>query len=119
MEADNEQQAPEEQQATEEEHAAHLSVSLTALAEKCLQIQAQQQGMSLPQYAQFILEQQSRIMDPYALRQLPRADRNRLMAQQAEEAAPLYEADLALPAEERELTAFTALNGDPIYDYTP
>ena len=34
----------------------------------------------------------------------------------AEDAAPLYAADLALPADERELTAFTALDGEPFYD---
>ena len=42
---------------------------------------------------------------------LPRAERNRILAKAAEAAAPGYEADLAQPVAERELTAFTALDG--------
>ncbi len=38
---------------------------------------------------------------------LPRAERHRILAEAAEAAAPEYEADLALPVAERELTAFT------------
>ena len=44
---------------------------------------------------------------------LPRAERNRILVEAAAEAAPEYEADLALPVGERELTAFTALDGEP------
>src|SRR3989442_4093916 len=44
------------------------------------------------------------------LLQLPLEERRRILAEQAEAAAPLYEADLALPPELRELTAFTAIN---------
>ena len=43
---------------------------------------------------------------------LPRAERNRILAESAAEAAPEYEADLALPVGERELMAFTALDGE-------
>ena len=35
----------------------------------------------------------------------------------AADAAPLYNADFALPPAERELTAFTILDGEPIYEY--
>ena len=110
---------PTEQEAQNDEHEVHLSVLVTPLTEKCLQIQARQQGMSLPAYVQFVLERQARIMDPYALRQLPRDERNQLMALQAKEAAPFYEADLALPIEQRELTAFTALDAEAVYDEMP
>ena len=110
---------PVEQETRLDEQKAHLFVQVTPLAERCLQIQAEQQNMSLPAYVQFVLERQARIMNPYALRQLPRAERNQLMAFQPEEAAPLYEADLALPVEQRELTAFTALDGDAVFDQTP
>jgi len=54
--------------------------------------------------------------DPAYLLSLPKAERNRIMEAQAASAAPLYEADLALPVAERELTAFTALDGDPILE---
>ncbi len=54
--------------------------------------------------------------DPAYLLSLPRADLALIMEAQAALAAPLYEADLALPVAERELTAFTALDGDPILE---
>lgn len=44
---------------------------------------------------------------------LPRTERRRILVAAAAAAAPLYEADLSLPAAERELTAFTALDGEP------
>jgi len=44
--------------------------------------------------------------DPAYLLSLPKAERDRIMEAQAAHAAPLYEADLALPVAERELTAF-------------
>ena len=47
---------------------------------------------------------------------LPRNERNHLLAEAAAKAAPDYEADLALPVAERELTAFTALDGEPFLD---
>ncbi len=54
--------------------------------------------------------------DPDYLMSLPKAERYRIMEAQATHAAPLYEADLALPVAERELTAFTALDDDPILE---
>ncbi len=54
--------------------------------------------------------------DPTYLLSLPKAERDRIMEAQAAHAAPLYEADLALPVSERELTAFTALDDDPILE---
>jgi hypothetical protein len=54
--------------------------------------------------------------DPEYLLSLPLDERHRIMAAQAEAAAPLYEADLARPEEERELTAFTSPNRDPVLD---
>lgn len=54
--------------------------------------------------------------DPAYLLSLPKAERDRIIKAQAALAAPLYEADLALPVAERELTAFTALDGDPILE---
>jgi hypothetical protein len=51
------------------------------------------------------------------LLRMPIAERDRILRAQAERMAPLYEADLALPPHERELTAFTALDGvDPILE---
>jgi len=46
---------------------------------------------------------------------MPEAERDRYLSEAAAHAAPLYEADLALPPEQRELTAISAI-GDDIYD---
>ena len=47
---------------------------------------------------------------------LPPDEQDRVMAAAAEEAAEVYNADLALPVNERELTAFTALDGEGFLD---
>ncbi len=47
---------------------------------------------------------------------MPEADRNRILSEAAAHAAPRYEADLALPPEQRELTAISAIEDD-IYEY--
>jgi hypothetical protein len=52
-----------------------------------------------------------RALTPKDVLALPKAERDQLMREAAEAMAPLYEADLALPPHERELTAFTALDG--------
>ncbi len=49
---------------------------------------------------------------------LPKAERTRILQSQAEQARAEYEADLTLPIAGRELTAFTALDGEPFYDDT-
>ena len=48
---------------------------------------------------------------------MPEAERGRLLSEAAAHAAPLYEADLALPPEQRELTAISAVD-DNFYDYS-
>jgi len=47
---------------------------------------------------------------------MPEAERDRILTEAAAHAAPLYEADLSLPPEQRELTAISAIEDD-IYDY--
>ena len=47
---------------------------------------------------------------------LPREEQDRIMEAATADAAPLYNADLALPVSERELTAFTALDGNDFAD---
>ncbi len=52
-----------------------------------------------------------------ALKQLPREERRRILERESEAMAGLYREDLAKPPHERELTAFTALDGvDPLQD---
>jgi hypothetical protein len=43
-------------------------------------------------------------------------ERDRVLAAQAADAESLYRDDLARPAEERDLTAFTVLDGEPFLD---
>jgi len=43
---------------------------------------------------------------------MPAAERSRYLAEAAAHAAPLYAADLALPPEQRELTAISAIDDD-------
>jgi len=61
--------------------------------------------------------------DPVYLLTLPKAERNRIMEEQAALAAPLYEADFALPVADRELTAFSSLHdailSGPTKEYEP
>lgn len=47
---------------------------------------------------------------------MPAAERSRYLAEAAAHAAPLYEADLALPPEQRELTAIIAIEDD-VHEY--
>ncbi len=99
--------------------------------ENHLREKAARSGQDVAGYLRLILDEQRsrgdrremagnddrpRESDPAYLLSLPKAERDRIMAAQFEEAAPLYAADLALPVEQRELTAFTALDGDPILE---
>jgi hypothetical protein len=76
-----------------------------------LQAAAAKRGVPVVEYAKALLERQ---VLPLAVRvaALAPEEQDRLMAAAAEEAAELYNADLALAPGERELTAFTALDGE-------
>lgn len=96
-----------------------------------LRERAAQRGQAVEDYLRLILDQpldrsdsrdfagnadRPRESDPAYLLSLPKVERDRIMEAQAIHAAPLYEADLALPVAERELTAFTALDGEPFLE---
>ncbi len=92
--------------------------------ENQLREQAALRGLKIPDYLWQVIGipdemsgnwKRPREADPAYLLTLPKADRNRILEEQAALAAPLYEADLALPVSERELTAFTDL-ADPILE---
>ena len=51
-----------------------------------------------------------------ALRQLPLTERNRVLEAASASVASLYTEDLERPVHERELTAFTALDGEPVLE---
>lgn len=103
-----------------------LTIDLTSEQAARLQTEAESKGMLLQDYALRRLVgrgKQSRnqtgknqVTARELLAMSPEERRPYLMAA-AEAAAPLYEADLALPPAERELTAFTALDGEPFHEY--
>jgi len=106
-------------------------IELPPDVEDRLREKAARSGQAVGDYLRLILDEQMgrgdsrelagnddrpRESDPAYLLSLPKAERDLIMEAQATLAAPLYKADLALPVAERELTAFTALNGDPILE---
>lgn len=97
----------------------HVTVDLDTNEQKLLQAQAQQQGLTLEGYIQAVIARLARCPDQVTFQTLPREERNRLLALQAEDAAPLYSADLPRPLAERELTAFTSLEGEPVFESVP
>jgi hypothetical protein len=51
-----------------------------------------------------------------ALRRLTTVEQYRILEESSEAVASLYAEDLAKPVRERELTAFTALDGEPVLE---
>ncbi|HLK55271.1 MAG TPA: hypothetical protein VKU00_01825 [Chthonomonadaceae bacterium] len=52
------------------------------------------------------------------LLRLPKEEQARYLRKAVEQAAPLYEADLSRPVQDRELTAFSTLDGEPFCEYS-
>ena len=96
-----------------------LTIELPPDLEARLQAKAQACGKPLPDYVRTALEEAAapKEVDIKAFLCLPRQEQDRLLAVSAESAAPLYEADLALPPHERELTALTALDGEHFHEH--
>ena len=95
-----------------------MSLTLTREQETKLQVKAARLGKSVEVVLNDFLEEQE-MQAPTALQLLamPKAERNRILRAQAESASTEYETDLARPVAERELTAFTALDDEPLHDY--
>ena len=95
-----------------------MSVTLTREQEAKLQRKAARLGKPVEVVLNELLEEQEP-QSPTArqLLALPKEERTRILRAQAEQAAEEYETDLARPVAERELTAFTALDGETFYDY--
>ena len=92
-----------------------MNVELPPELEIRIQQEAQKQGVDATAYALQLLSHSlpPRRLSARELLRLPCAERDRYLARAAEDAAPLYNADLARPVVDRELTAFTALDGEP------
>src|ERR1041385_4458609 len=98
-----------------------LTIELTETEAAKLHHQAQAQGVdeatllrewiaSLPE------EKPRRCLTPQELLRMPPEEADRYIEAAAEEAAPLYAADLALPPQDRELTALSTLAGASFRD---
>ena len=95
-----------------------MSLTLTREQEVKLQRKAARLGKPVEVVLDEFLEEPGQpALSARQLLTLPKAERARIIRAQAEQAAVEYEADLARPAAERELTAFTALDGEAFYDY--
>jgi hypothetical protein len=92
-----------------------LILDLSPEMESRLEQAAARSGMPIAEYAKAVLERQ---VLPLALRvaAMPPEEQDRILTAAAEQAAELYNADLSLPPSERELAAFTALDGDQFSD---
>ena len=83
-----------------------------ARLEKPVEVVLEELIATLPQ------EEELHEFDLAAYLSLPKEERSRLLRAQAEMAAAEYKADLDLPVEARELTAFTALDGEPFGEHS-
>ncbi len=94
-----------------------LVIEVTPEVETRLQAAAARRGLPVGEYAKALLERQ---ILPLAVRvaALSAEEQDRAMAAAAEDATALYNHDLALPPAERELTAFTVPDGEPLLDST-
>lgn len=96
-----------------------VTIELSPEVEARLRSQADEQGKPVSDYLRSMIENliaPSKEIDINAFLALPRDEQDRFLASAAEDAAPLYAADLNKPVMERELTAFTALDGEPFLD---
>ena len=99
-----------------------ITTELAPSIEARLRNKAKGRGVSFPEYLIEVAEQNALAYplegwDMDWLMSLPDEEQNRIMTEAASHAASLYEADMALPAAERELTAFMVLDDmDPVLE---
>ena len=97
-----------------------VAIELSPEIESVLRLKASRQGQELPEYLQTVAERDAFVPMLWDIEQLltrPQKEQDRIFAEAADAAAPLYEADMALPLGERELTAFMALDDfDPLLE---
>ena len=98
-----------------------LTIELAPDVEQRLNCEAQRQGVKPADFVQGLVERElppaPKEFDLNAYFALPREEQDRILEEAAKKATPQYAADLAFPVEERELTAFTVLDGEPYLEY--
>ena len=96
-----------------------MSVTLTTEQETKLQRKATRMGKPMMAVLDELLnDQEPSTPTARQLLNMSKQERATILRAQIENAMRQYEADLLLPVEQRELTAFTALDGDACYDYS-
>jgi hypothetical protein len=97
---------------------AEMRLTLTYEQEAKLKRKADRLGKPVDVVLDELLEEQEpQVPTARQLLALPKEERARILQAQAERAAVEYEKDLDRPIAERELTAFTALDGEEFYAY--
>lgn len=96
-----------------------LTIELTPDIENRLSAEAAKRGQQPTEFVAQLLERElkPKEFDLKAFSALSREQQDQILRAAAENAAPLYNADLERPVAERELTAFTALDGDDFVEY--
>ncbi len=92
-----------------------IVIEVASAVEARLRAAAAERGLAVHDYVRSILERE---VLPLAVQVagVPPEDQDRILAAAADAVADLYESDLARPMPERELTAFTALDGEGFHD---
>ena len=91
-----------------------LVIDLAPEIEQRLSVEAARRGQQPTEFITLLLKREfePKEFDLDALLALPHKEQERVMRKSFDDAASDYNADIALPSAERELTAFTALDGD-------
>ena len=94
-------------------------IDLAPEIENRLSAEAARRGQPMSELVVQLLERELKPIefDLEGFMTLPREEQDKVLSAAAEDAAPLYCADQALPSADRELTAFTALDGDAFVVY--
>jgi len=96
-----------------------MIIELPAEVEEWLSVEAARRGQQPTELVTELLKRElkPKEYDLESLLTLPRDEQERAMTEAFNDAAQLYNADLALPVSERELTAFTSLDRDVLVEY--
>ena len=96
-----------------------ITLELPPQTEAALKSEADRNGIPQEEVAAQLIQNgvKSKPLTAREVMALPPDKRRAYMEAAADAAAPLYEADLAKPPAERELTAFTILDSEPFLDY--
>jgi hypothetical protein len=96
-----------------------MIIELPAEIEMRLSVEAARRGQQPTELVTQLLERElmPKEFDLESLLALPRSEQEQVMTDAFDDAASLYNADLALPVSERELTAFTSLDRDELAEY--